>query len=113
MSNFYGSIDLTQLGEIIRKHPELVKVSERNQHKYLGVDIIEKDAVDEYGNKGFIKVSCKKENRKEGVKYYIANVKLSQYQDNAPMQGQYTQQPATSPQTSVATPENSGDDLPF
>lgn len=113
MSNFYGSIDLTQLGEIIRKHPELVKVSERNQHKYLGVDIIEKDAVDEYGHKGFIKVSCKKENRKEGVKYYIANVKLSQYQDNAPAQGQYTQQPATPPQTSVATPENSGDDLPF
>lgn len=113
MSNFYGSIDFTQLGEIIRKHPELVKVSERNQHKYLGVDIIEKDAVDEYGHKGFIKVSCKKENRKEGVKYYIANVKLSQYQDNAPAQGLYPQQPATPPQTSVATPANSSDDLPF
>lgn len=103
MANYFGAIDLTLLGKIVKAHPELVKVSERNNHKYIGIDIYEKEQEDEYGNRASVKVSCKKENRKEDLKYYISNLKLSQFQGN-------NTQTETSTQSDTTSSE---DDLPF
>lgn len=104
MDNLYGSLDLTVLGNLVRNHPELVKEVQfkDGMHKLLNVDVLEKRQQDNYGNIATIKASCKKDQQKEGLNYYLANLKVSQYQNS---QQQQTQQ--------AAAPVNNQDDLPF
>ena len=111
MANFFGSIDLTLLGQIVREHPELkrdVQMKDGTTHSFINIDVYDKMQPDQFGNLGSIKVSCKKENRKENLKYYIANLKYSQYQDSAPANTQQSGGDTPPPPTDV-----NGDDLPF
>lgn len=110
MKNLFGSLDLTILGKLVREHPELVRKAQfkDGEHKLLSIDVHSRKEIDQYSNIAFIKASCKKENQKEGVSYYIANLKESKYQGEN-MQ-QQAQQPPTQQQPK-AQPE--GDELPF
>ena len=108
LSSFYGSIDLTKLGQIVRQHPELVKIAnmkDGTQHKFLNIDISPKQQADQYGNVAYLKVACKKAEQKQGLNYYLTDLKLSQ---NSQQQGQ--QQAVSAPQQPVINPS---DDLPF
>ena len=107
MDNLYGNLDLTVLGNLVRQHPELVREVDfkDGKHKLINIDVYEKQQADQYGNVATIKASCKKDQQKQGVNYYLANLKVSQYQNN---NNQQPQQPA--PQQ---TSDNGSDDLPF
>lgn len=108
MKNLFGSIDLTLLGKIVRQHPELVrKVQFKDgEHQLLNIDVQEKREQDQYGNVAYIKASCKKDQQREGLNYYLANLKVSQFQDDQqpqqspipnakPFEQSQTQSPAT------------------
>ena len=112
MKRLYGTIDLTAIGRIVRNHPELVQevMFKDGAHKMLRIDVHAKKEVDQYGNVAFIKATCKKEEQREGVNYYISNLKESKYQDE-PQQPQQTNMYAQQ-QQEVQT-EGSADDLPF
>jgi hypothetical protein len=110
MDNLYGSLDLTILGKLVRQHPELVrKVNFKDgEHQLLNIDVFQKQQPDQYDNVATIKASCKKDQQKQGLSYYLANLKVSQYQND----NQQQQQPARqnqAPQQSA----NDNDDLPF
>lgn len=110
MDNLYGSLDLTILGKLVRQHPELVrKVNFKDgEHQLINIDVFGKQQPDQYDNVATIKASCKKDQQKEGLSYYLANLKVSQYQND----NQQQQQPARqnqAPQQSA----NDNDDLPF
>lgn len=105
MAGFYGSLDLTKLGQIVRQHPELVKtvnMKDGTQHKFLNIDINEKQQADQYGNTAYLKVSCKRDQQKQGLNYYLCDLKQSQNNGQ-----QYAQQ---APQQASAGGDN---DLPF
>ena len=106
MDSLYGQLDLTVLGNLVRQHPELIKKAtfKDGEHKLLNIDVFEKQQADQYGNVATIKASCKKDQQKEGVCYYLSNLKVSQYQNNSQQQ---TQQPAPP----LAPQDDS--DLPF
>ena len=106
MANYFGSIDLTKLGQIVRQHPELVKtvnMRDGTQHQFLNIDINEKQETDQYGNAAYVKVSCKKENQKQHLNYYLCDLKPSQFGNQ-----QQAAQP-TQPQPQNDDPN----DLPF
>ena len=107
MENLYGNLDLTVLGNLVRQHPELIRIVDfkDGKHKLLNIDVFEKQQADQYGNVATIKASCKKDQQKQGVNYYLANLKVSQYQNNNNQQ--QTQQPAPP----LAPQDDS--DLPF
>lgn len=109
MDNLYGSLDLTVLGKLVRQHPELVrKVNFKDgEHQLINIDVFSKQQPDQYDNVATIKASCKKDQQKEGLSYYLANLKVSQYQND-----NQQQKPARQNQ---APQQNSGDDdnLPF
>ena len=112
MANMYGSLDVTELGNIVRQHPELVRevqMKDGTTHKFLNIDVWEKEMPDQYGNAAAIKVSCKQEERKEGVKYFIANLKQSKFGAPQPQPSSVLQQ-APPPQTETKKEEG---DLPF
>ena len=113
MERLYGSIDLTVLGKFIRNHPELVKkVSFKDgEHQLVSVDVIPKREEDQFGNVAFVKLSCKKDQQKEGVNYYLSNLKVSKYQDEQKPQAQHyaTPHPTTTPTGMV----DGADSLPF
>jgi len=108
MENLYGSLDLTVLGKLARQHPELVrKVNFKDgEHQLINIDVFGKQQPDQYDNVATIKASCKKDQQKEGLSYYLANLKVSQYQND-----NQQQQPARQNQA----PQQSADDdsLPF
>ena len=93
MDSLYGQLDLTVLGKIVRQHPELIKkiTFKDGEHQLINIDVFEKQQQDQYGNIATIKASCKKDQQKEGVCYYLSNLNVSQYQNNNQQQ---TQQPA-------------------
>lgn len=104
MANYYGSLDLTELGNIVRNHPELVsevQLKDGTTHKYIKVDVWDKGQIDQFGNAAAIKVSCKRDNRINGLRYYIANLKLSERRNTSSGAAQAT----TAPQ--------GVDDIPF
>ena len=107
MDSLYGQLDLTVLGKIVRQHPELIKkiTFKDGEHQLINIDVFEKQQQDQYGNIATIKASCKKDQQKQGVNYYLSNLKVSQYQNN---NNQQSQQSAPQQQT-----DNGSDDLPF
>ena len=98
MENLYGSLDLTVLGKLVRQHPELVrKVNFKDgEHQLINIDVFGRQEADQYGNLATIKASCKKDQQKQGLNYYLANLKKSQYQGDGQQQqqAQPKQQPA-------------------
>lgn len=88
MSNLYGSIDLTILGNIVRQHPSLVRevtFKDGSNHKFLQIDVSERRQPSEKGNTHYIKATCKKDQQMQGVNYFIADLKPSTY-GNQPQQ---------------------------
>ena len=108
MENLFGSLDLTILGKLVRQHPELVrKVNFKDgEHQLINIDVFGKQQPDQYDNVATIKATCKKDQQKEGLSYYLANLKVSQYQND-----NQQQKPARQKQE----PQQSADDdsLPF
>lgn len=106
LSSYYGSIDLTKLGQIVRQHPELVKVAnmkDGTQHKFLNIDISPNQQADQYGNVAYLKAACKKAEQKQGVNYYLTDLKLSKN----------SQQQAAQPTPAPAVAPSGDDYLPF
>ena len=95
MKNLYGAIDLTVLGKLVRNHKDLVKtvIFKDGEHQLINIDVFAKREEDQYGNVAYIKASCKKDSQKEGLSYYIANLKESKFQEE--QQNQPQQQPVS------------------
>lgn len=82
--NFYGSIDLAVLGNIVRTHPNSVRVVtdvNGNTHKYINIDVYERKEVGKNGDTHYIKAGIKKEDKRDDFNYFIGNLKPSQYQE--------------------------------
>lgn len=94
MENLYGSICLTDIPK------ELITVG-KNGKKYLNVVINARREASQFGMTHYIKAYCKKEQRRDGVNYYIGELKPSVAQPDA---------------TAVRQPDNvqgDNEDLPF
>ncbi len=76
---YYGEIDLTKLGQIVRQHNSLVrKIKFKDgEHQMIRVAVLQKDAADKFGNAASIKVACKKEEEVQGVIYWVGDLKPS------------------------------------
>ena len=111
MKNLYGQLDLTVLGKLVRQHSDLVKtvIFKDGEHQLINIDVFAKRETDKYDNVAVIKASCKKDSQKEGLSYYIANLKESKFQD-APVQ---QSQQAPPPQPVQQQEPAANDDLPF
>ena len=115
ITNMYGQIDLTVLGKIVREHKELVKKVQfkDGEHQLISIDIFgKKDGADQFGNVATIKASCKKDEQKNGLNYFIANLKESKYQDGGQQQAS-TSARTTAPQATQAPVTEETSDLPF
>lgn len=95
MANLYGSLCLTDIPK------ELITVG-KNGKKYLNIVVNERREVSQFGMTHYVKAYCKKEQQREGVNYYIGDLKPSDYQGS----GNANQGVANS------APGND-DDLPF
>lgn len=93
--NLYGSLCLTDIPK------ELITVG-KNGKKYLNIVVNKRREVSQFGMTHYVKAYCKKEQQREGVNYYIGDLKPSGYQGN----GNANQGDANS------APGND-DDLPF
>lgn len=72
MTNLYGSICLSDiLGELI--------TTSKNGKKYLNIEVTELRQPSQYGATHAVKMSVKKGDRKDGVNYYIGNLKPSKF----------------------------------
>lgn len=94
MANYYGSICLSEI-------PKELITTDRNGKKWLNVDVFEMKLPSQWGHTHTIKASVKKEDRKDGVNYYIGKLKPSQYEQQA-------SEPAP-----AAIQESNDDGLPF
>jgi len=103
---FYGQIDLTKLGIIARQHPELVKEVnfKDGTHKLINVAILDNEREDRFGNTACLRASCKREFEKEGINYFLGELKPSTPKEQPAQQSKPTAQPF---------PINNPDDLPF
>lgn len=92
--NLYGSICLTDIPK------ELITVG-KNGKKYLNIVVNKRREVSQFGMTHYVKAHCKKEQQREGVNYYIGELKPSSYQSNN-----------STAQNSSTVPNNEND-LPF
>lgn len=82
--NFYGSIDLAVLGNIVRTHPQSIRVvtdTNGNVHKYININVYERKEVARNGDTHYIKAGVKKEEKRDDFNYFIGNIKPSQPQE--------------------------------
>lgn len=110
MANLYGSICLTDI-------PKELITTAQNGKKYLNIEVNEMKQPSQYGATHAVKASVKKADRKEGVNYFIGNLKPSKYGN-----GEATQA-APAPEATMGvvaampqpTPEGfeTSNDLPF
>lgn len=97
MSNYYGKIDLTRLGQIVKAHPERIKKVQFKDGEHMLLDInVKSKQKDDYGNVAYINIGVRNVDKKEGIKYYIADLKESQYGDNQPQQAETPNNPVIS-----------------
>lgn len=107
MTNLFGSICLSDI-------PKELITTAKNGKKYLNIEVKQMRQPSQYGHTHTVKASVKLDERKEGVNYYIGNLKASKYgsdseaQNNAPM-GMVT----PTPTDSEFTTPNNPNDLPF
>lgn len=104
--NLFGSICLTDIPK------ELIRTAE-NGKKYLTVVINRRREPGKFGHTHYIKAYCRKDEQKEGVNYYIGELKPGQQQGQpTAAQPQQTAAPAQDEQSPWAQPLQQ-DDLPF
>lgn len=103
MAGFYGSLCLSDIPK------ELITVG-KNGKKYLNIEVGERRQTSQYGATHYVKASVKAEQKREGVNYFIGDLKPSKYNNDPepqPVAEEYTApQPAESQ-------EGDPDDLPF
>lgn len=78
MDSYYGSIDLAQLGEIVRQQPSLVKVvttKDGRTRKFIDVYFNPRKEASQYGHTHYLKVGVKKAEEKDNLRYYIGDFK--------------------------------------
>lgn len=78
MSDYYGQLNLTKLGEIVKNHPELVKevtFKDGRKEKLININVNQK-AIDDWGNAAYIKVPCKEGQKLDKGRYYISDLKI-------------------------------------
>lgn len=107
MANLFGSICLSDI-------PKELITTAKNGKKYLNIEVKQMRQPSQYGHTHTVKASVKRDERKDGVNYYIGNLKVSKYgndseaHDNAPM-GMVM----PTPTDSEFTVPNDPNDLPF
>lgn len=104
MGDLYGQIDLTALGNIARNHPDAIRkvtFKDGSVHQMLNISVAARQQADQYGRTHYIKAGIKKAEQKDGVKYYVADLK--------PSGGEQQAAPATA---AAPQPEQNGE-LPF
>ena len=113
MKTHYGQLDLTKLGRIAKQHPELVKrvKFKDGEHKLLNIDIHNRKEADDHGNTAFIKASCKREEERVGVSYFIGDLKPSKFTEQ-PQEQSAPQGNWEAPQPPIGD-DDSNDGLPF
>lgn len=77
-TNYYGQIELNALGDIVRQHPNLVKVAtgkDGKTRKYINVYFNARQQTSDHGHTHYMKVAVKKDEAKEGLRYYIGDFK--------------------------------------
>lgn len=72
-TNFYGSLCLTDI-------PKELIITGKNGKKYLNIEVRKRHQPSQYGQTHNIKAATSKDNRREGVNYYIGALKPSIYQ---------------------------------
>ena len=92
--NLYGSLCLTDI-------PKELITTGKNGKKYLNIVVNKRREVSQFGMTHYVKAHCKKEQR-EGVNYYIGELKPSSYQNNNAPGAQ-----------GASTASGNEDDLPF
>lgn len=103
MQNLYGSICLSDiLGELITES--------KNGKKYLNIEVTALRQPSQYGATHAVKMSVKKADRKDGVNYYIGNLKPSKFGNENAAATQAAPPVSASQHEAPATNDN---DLPF
>lgn len=101
MAGFYGSLCLTDI-------PKELITTGKNGKKYLNIEIGERRQPSQFGATHYVKASVKAEQKRDGVNYYIGDLKPSRYDNNQPSQ----QTAPETPQQAFNQPNDDGD-LPF
>lgn len=107
----YGQIDLSALGEVVRQHPDavrVVKTRDGKEHKYINISVCQRRYPDQYGRTHYIRTNVNKDEQKQGVKYFVADLKESRYEGAKPAAPAKGNAPAP-----TETPAEGKDDLPF
>lgn len=102
--DYYGQLDFTKLCRLWRGHKELFTMVDfkDGKHAMLKVNFNERQQADDHGNTHYMQAACKKDQRKDGLDYYIGSqFKPSQHNAAAPAA------------TTSATAPQSDNDLPF
>lgn len=82
--NLYGSLCLSDI-------PKELITTGKNGKKYLNIVVNKRREVSQFGMTHYVKAHCKKEQQRDGVNYYIGELKPSSYQNsNAPGQAAST-----------------------
>ena len=108
MDGFYGSLDLTKLGVIVRHHPELIKkvqFKDGSTHQMLNININQKYHEDAYGNVAYMKAAVKRAEEKNGVSYFLGELKKSKFDASNSQK--------INPQAQQTPPVEDNGDLPF
>lgn len=103
MTNLYGSICLSDI-------PKELITESKNGKKYLNIEVTALRQPSWYGATHAVKMSVKKADRKEGVNYYIGNLKPSKFGNEDATAAQATPPVSASQHEAPATDNN---DLPF
>lgn len=101
MTNLYGSICLSDI-------PKELITESKNGKKYLNIEVTALRQPSQYGATHAVKMSVKKADRKEGVNYYIGNLKPSKFGNEDAAQAT---PPVSAPQ--YEAPATNNNDLPF
>lgn len=103
MQDFFGQLDFTLLCRLWREHKELFQMVDfkDGKHAILKTNFNARQQADDHGNTHYLQAACKKDERKQGLSYYLGNFRPST--NNSQTQ----QQPAQQSQA------NAAEDLPF
>lgn len=104
MANLFGSICLSDI-------PKELITTAKNGKKYLNIEIKQMRQPSQFGHTHTVKASVKRDERQEGVNYYIGNLKLSKYGNDG--EAQETQGATPVAQAPEYDAPNNPNDLPF
>lgn len=101
MVNLFGSICLTDI-------PKELITTAKNGKKYLNIEVKQMRQPSQFGHTHTVKASVKRDERQEGVNYYIGNLKVSKFGNDGEVQVATTVE-----QAPAFSAPNDPNDLPF